>query len=69
MGAVDVQAMLPSREAAQLSAELTAARDSIRSLQTLSLVTLGAGMGGGAVLGAILVLAIGIVCRNGQSDE
>jgi hypothetical protein len=51
----------------ELTLELDETRNENRQLQVLPFVTLGVGLGIGAVMGAILVLAVGMICqRRGQ---
>jgi hypothetical protein len=52
---------------AELTMELDETRDVNRQLQALPFVTLGVGLGIGVLMGAIVVLAVGVVCqRRGQ---
>ena len=51
-------------QATRLAGELKEAREGNRSLQTLSLVTLGLGLGIGGVLGVMLALAAGYVLQK-----
>jgi hypothetical protein len=51
-------------QATRLAGELKEAREDNRSLQTLSLITLGLGLGIGGVLGVMLALAAGYVLQK-----
>ena len=53
-----------TERASQLALELDQVQDENRSLQTMSVVTLGAGLGIGVLLGAVFVLAVGFVCQG-----
>ncbi len=64
VGASVVRAGELEAQATRLAGELKEAREDNRSLQTLSLVTLGLGLGTGGVLGVMLALAAGYVLQK-----
>jgi predicted CXXCH cytochrome family protein len=52
----------------ELTLELDEARDANRQLQVLPFVTLGVGLGIGVVMGAIVVMVVGIVCQRRRQE-
>jgi hypothetical protein len=53
-----------TEQASALAVELDQIEEENRSLQSLSLITLGVGLGVGVLLGAIFFLAVGFVCQR-----
>jgi predicted CXXCH cytochrome family protein len=67
--AAQVQPVVAVNEAkwSELTLELDETRNANRQLQVIPFVTLGVGLGIGVVMGAIVVLAVGLICqRRGQ---
>jgi hypothetical protein len=62
-GVVDLRVSQITEEASDLAVRLEDAREENRTLKTMSVVSLGFGLGVGGVLGIIFML---VVCKLGQ---